>query len=151
MAANNDPIYSKVGDVQSPGALIAAVNASLYDAAGTIGTDIYKVWTADATNGGYLQRMRVKYVSNGTTTSNACVMKFFLSNTASGAVTNTTAWYYDEMAIAATGTLTTTGTSITYDMPFNFALPPGWSVLVKITVAQPASSGFVCTGIGGKY
>ena len=151
MAANVDPIYSRLGDVQSNTTLIAAVNAVLYNAAGTIGTDVYKIWTADATNGGFLQRVRVKYVANATTTSVACVMKFFLTAASSGAVTDATSWFYDEMAIPATGALTTTAANITYDMPFNFALPAGWSVVCKITVAQPASCGFVATGIGGKY
>lgn len=150
---NNDPIYSRSGDVQSsaPTALIAAVNASLYDGAGTIGTDIYKVWQADATNGGFLQRVRVKYVSNSTTASNACVMKFFISSAASGSTTNTNAFFFDELVLPSTGTLTTTTAAVTYDIPFNFALPAGWTVLVKITVAQPSSSGFIATGIGGAY
>jgi hypothetical protein len=153
MAANNDPIYSKNGDVQSSGssALIAAVNASLYNAAGTIGTDVYKVWQADASNGGYLQRVRVKYVANATTASNACVMKFFISSATSGAVTDTNSFFYDDLAIPTTSTLTTTAGNVSYDMLFNFALPAGWTVLVKITVAQPASCGFVATGIGGAY
>ena len=150
MAANTDPIYSRLGDVQSS-ALIAAVNASLYNAAGTIGTDVYKVWGADATNGGFIQRVRVKYVANATTTSVACVMKFFLSAATSGAVTDANSFFYDEIAIPATGALTTTAANIPYDIPFGFALPAGWSVYAKITVAQPASCGFIATGIGGKY
>ena len=139
-----------MGDVQSS-ALIAAVNASLYNAAGTIGTDIYKVWGADATNGGFLQRIRVKYVANATTTSNACVMKFFISSATSGATTDANAFFYDEIAIPATGALITTATNVVYDMPLGFALPPGYSVFAKITVAQPASCGFIAIGVGGKY
>ena len=150
MAGNATPIYSKIGDIQSS-ALIAAVNAVLYNAAGTIGTDVYKIWTADATNGGFLQRVRVKYVANATTASNACVMKFYLSAATSGAVTDANSFFYDEMAIPATGTLTTTAANVSYDMPCGFALPAGWSIYAKITVAQPASCGFIATGIGGKY
>lgn len=150
MPGNTAPIYSKAGDVQSS-ALIAAVNAVLYNAAGTIGTDVYKIWTADATNGGFIQRVRVKYVANATTASNACVMKFYLTAASSGAVTDATSFFYDEMAIPATGTLTTTAGNVSYDMPLGFALPAGWSVVCKITVAQPASCGFIATGIGGKY
>ena len=147
---NNDPVYSKVGDIQSS-ALVAAVNAVLYNAAGTIGTDVYKVWTADATNGGFLQRCRIKYVMNATTTSVACVMKFFLTAASSGAVTDANSFFYDEIALPATGTLTTTAGNVSYDMPFGFALPAGYSVVVKITVAQPAGGGFIVMGIGGKY
>lgn len=151
MAANTDPIYSRLGDVQSNTTLIAAVAAVLYNGSGTIGTDVYKIWTADATNGGFLQRVRVKYVANATTASVACVMKFFLTSASSGAVTDANCWFYDELAIATTSTLTTTASNVTYDIPFNFAIPAGWSVVCKITVAQPASCGFIATGIGGKY
>ena len=150
MPGNTDPIYSRTGDVQSS-ALVAAVNASLYNAAGTIATDVYKVWTADATNGGFLQRCRVKYVANATTASTPCVMKFFITSASSGAVTDSNSWFYDEIAIPATGTLTTTAGNVSYDVPFNFAIPAGYSVVVKITVAQPASCGFIVTGVGGKY
>ena len=150
MAQNTDPIYSRAADIQNS-AVVVAVNASLYNGTGTIATDVYKVWSADVTNGGFLQRCRIKYVANATTTSVACVMKFFLSTATSGAVTDATMFFYDEVALPTTGTLTTTAGNVSYDMPFGFAIPAGMSVYVKITVAQPASCGFVVTGIGGKY
>jgi len=152
MPANTDPIYSKIGDVQeAAAALIQAVNASLYNAAGTIGTDVYKIWTADATNGGYLQKIRVKYCANATTTSVACVMKFFVTAAASGATTDANCFLIDEIAIPATGVLTAIATNPSYDVPMGFALPAGWSIVAKITAAQPASCGFAAVGIGGKY
>lgn len=150
MAANFDPIYSKAGDIQAS-ALISAVASVLYNGSGTIATDVYKIWGADATNGGFLQRVRVKYVANATTASNACVMKFYLSASTSGSVTDANMFFYDEIAIPATGTLTTTAGNVSYDLPCGFALPAGWSIFAKITVAQPASCGFIATGIGGKY
>lgn len=150
MAANTDPIYSKASDIQSS-ALINAVNASLYNAAGTIGTDVYKIFQADATNGGFVQRVRVKYVANATTTSVACVMKFFLSSASSGAVTDATSWLIDEIAIPATSTLTTTAVTPAYEIPLNFPVPAGWTILAKITVAQGANTGFIATAIAGKY
>ena len=150
MPANLDPIYSKAGDIQSS-ALIATAATVVYNGSGTIATDVYKIWGADATNGGFLQRVRIKYVANATTASNACVMKFYLSAATSGAVTDATMFFYDEIAIPATGTLTTTAGNVSYDLPCGLALPAGWSIFAKITVAQPASCGFIATGIGGKY
>lgn len=150
MAANVDPIYSKAADVQAIGPIVA-VNAVLYNAAGTIGTDVYKIFTADATNGGFIQRVRFKYVANATTTSVACVAKLFISSATSGAVTDATSWLYDEIALPATGVLTTLATNASYDVPFNFALPAGYTVLCKLTVAQPASCGWMATAIAGKY
>lgn len=150
MAANNDPIFSKAADIQAVGPIVT-VATNPYQAGGTIGTDVYKVFTADATNGGFVQRLRFKYVANATTTSVACVAKVYISSAASGAVTDANAWFYDEVALPATGALTTTATNPAYDVPVGFALPAGYTILVKITVGQSASTGWMCTAIAGKY
>lgn len=150
--ANNAPVYSKIGDVQSNTTLITAVNASLYNAAGTVGTDIYQIFISDATNGGFVQRVRFKYVANATTASNACVLRLFISTkTAAQATTDADTFFYEEIALPATGTLTTTAPNATYDIVLGFALPPAYTLLAKITVAQPASCGWIGTAIGGKY
>lgn len=152
MPANTSPIYSKLGDIQANTALMTAVASTLYDAAGTIGTDIYKCFEADATNGGFAQKIRFKYVSDSTTTSVACVAKIFISTKTSGATTNADTWLIDEIALPSTGALTTTATIPTYELPLGFALPVGYTILVKITVAQTNStSGWQATVIGGKY
>lgn len=148
---NVQPIYSAHPDVQSS-AIINAVNASLYNAAGTLGTDIYNVWSADTTNGGFLQRVRIQYVSTSTTGSNACVMRLFITTkTGTQATSDADTFFYEAVAIAATGTLTTTAANSYYDVMFNFPLKAGQSVVAKITVAQPAGDGFIATGIGGNY
>lgn len=150
MSGNNDPIYTKVGDVQSIGP-INTVASVLYDGSGTIGTDVYKIFTADATNGGYVQRIRFKYVANATTTSVAAVVKIYISTKTSGSTTNADTILIDEIALPATGALTTTAANSGYDCTINMALPPGYTLLAKITVAQSASTGWMATAIGGKY
>ena len=147
---NSKPIYTGTPDIQFS-APILAVATNLYDGAGTLGTDIYVVWRADATSGGYLDKIRVKYQANATTTSAATVVKFFLTSVASGAVTAANCVLIDEVAIPATGSLTTTATNPTYDVPMGFAVPAGYAICAKTTVAQPASCGLIATGIGGKY
>ena len=155
MAANIDPIASKVGYIDSGTALIATAKSSLYGAVGTIGTtDMVKVWTADATNGGYAGFIRFKYgTTAGTTTaSNACVAKIYVSTIASGSTTEVNTWLIGEFALAATSTVTTTAVaSADYTYPLGFSLNPGYTILVGITVAQPASTGWVATVFGGKY
>ena len=162
MAANIDPVYSKAGDVQASAGtasfaspfLIAAVNASLNDGVGTIDTDIYQVFKADATNGGFIRSVRVKFVTTtGTTTSVACKMMFFVSTkSAHGqATTNADTWLIGELALPATGALSTTVAQPDYEYPLGFALPLAYTILVKITVAQSANTGFIAVGIGGKY
>jgi hypothetical protein len=149
--ANTDPIYSRLSDYQG-GPLIVTAAATVYDISGTIGTDIYKVFTADATNGGFVQKVRFKYAANGTTTSVATTLKVWISSVASGTPTiGTQAWFYDEIAIPATGTLTATTTTPVYEIPFNFALPLSYTILVKTTVSQGANTGFLASAIAGKY
>ena len=86
MPANTDPIYSRLSDYQG-GPLIVTAAATVYDISGTIGTDIYKIFTADATNGGFVQKVRFKYAANGTTTSVATTLKVWISSVASGTPT----------------------------------------------------------------
>jgi hypothetical protein len=132
--------------------MIITAASVVYDISGTIGTDIYKIYTADATNGGFVQRIRLKYAGNTTTTSNAAVMKIWLASVGTGTPTiGTNAWLLDEIALPATGTLTTTATNATYDLPLNFAVPAGYFLLAKITVSQPANFGWLATVIAGKY
>lgn len=152
MAANTSPIFSLLGDVQSAGALIRTAATVVYDGSGTIGTDIYKLFTADATNGGFVQRARFKYVAeSGTTTSVACVIKLFISSVSSGSTTDANTWLYDEITVPATGALTTTAALPVFEIPLGFALPPGYTILAKVTAGQPANCGFIGTVLGGKY
>lgn len=149
MAGNSLPVFSKVGDIQS--ALITTAATTVYDGSGTIGTDVFKLFQADSTNGGYVDRVRFKYVANGTTTSVAAVIKVFISSASSGATTNSNTWFVDEIAVGATGTLTTTAVNSAFEIPLGFALPPGYTILAKITVSQSANTGWVGTVYGGKY
>lgn len=151
MPANVQPIFSKASDIQMSD-LIRVAATNVHDISGTIGTDIYKVWTADATNGGYLQKLRFKYASNGTNTSILAVLKIWISSVTSGTPTiGSQAVLWDEIPVPATGALSTTAPAQAYEVPFNLALPAGWCVLVKITVSQTASCGWLCTPVAGKY
>lgn len=151
MQANTAPIYSRASDLQGS-ALIATAAAVVHDISGTIGTDIYKIFTADAQNGGFVQRVRFKYAANGTTTSVAAVIKLWVASVAAGTPTiGTQAWLLDEIAVPATGALSGTNVSPGYDIPLNFALPLGYTLLAKITVSQSANTGWLATVIAGKY
>lgn len=60
MAGNTAPIYSRVGDVQ--GGDILTTQAADFTGQGIQNVVVY---TADATNGGYIQRLRFKAVASG--------------------------------------------------------------------------------------
>ena len=150
-APNTAPVYSYVSDFEGS-ALITTAASVVYDISGTIGTDIYLCFTADATNGGFVQRMRFKYAGNTTTTSVAAIMRIWIASVASGTPTiGTQAWLFDEIALPATGTLTTTTIAAAYEVPFGFALPPSYTILCKISVSQPANFGWMATTVAGKY
>lgn len=150
-APNTAPVYSYVSGVTGS-ALITTAATLVHDISGTIGTDIYLAFTSDATNGGFVQRIRFKYAGNSTTTSNPAIMKVWLSTVSTGTPTiGTQAWLWDTVALPATGALSTTATAGVYEIPFGFALPPSMSILCKITVSQPANFGWLATVIAGKY
>jgi hypothetical protein len=63
MAGNNAPIFSKVGDIQGGAILTTAMTSG---ATAYTGVDIncIPIFTADATNGGFVQRLRFKPYGN---------------------------------------------------------------------------------------
>lgn len=150
MAANTDPVYSIAGSIQSPAALIRVAATTPQDGSGTIGTDVYKIWQAD-TNGGFCEKVRFKYAGSGTTASIACVIRLYLSSQSTGAVTDANCWLFDEITIPTTGAISQTASLPPYEVPVGFALPAGFTILAKVSVAQPANHGFIGIGIGGKY
>ncbi len=149
-AINTNPIFSKASDVQISGPIITAASV-VHDGSGTIATDVYKVFSADATNGGYCEKLIFKYVANATTTSVAAMLKIYIASVTSGATTNSNMALIGEIALPTTGTLSTTVVAATYEYPIGFAIPAGYSICCKITVAQSANTGWMCTAVAGKY
>lgn len=144
MAGNTDPIYSKAGSVANNGStgmnqLITAV-ANDYTGAGANNS---LVFTADATNGSFVQRLRFK--AGGTNV--ASVMRIFINNgsVATSAANNT---FYGEVTLPATTAIATAAT-IDIDYPMNFALPAGFRIYVGLGTA--VSAGWVVTAVAGNY
>lgn len=139
---NTEPIYSKVADVQWAESCTAANNTVDI----TTGTS-YLVFTADATNGGYVRELRCK--ANPANNTAATVMRVWLNN---GSTTGTAAnsALISELGIPAT---TTTAVNALPDFvcPINFALPPGYRIYVTFGTAPGGSGEFTVTAIGGKY
>lgn len=150
MAANSDPIYSRSSAFNGSPLIVTAASV-VYDISGTVGTDIYQLWVSDATNGGFVQRVRFKYAANATTTSNTAVLRLWICSANAALVVGTNSWFYDDIALPATGALATTTVSPTYEIPLGFALPPTYYLMGKITVSQTASTGWLATIVAGKY
>ena len=140
--ANNSPIYSKIGDVQWTSNM-TAVNTTTDLTSGTI----YLAFSADTTNGGYVQRIRFKPNNASGTNNVATVARVWLNN-GSTTATATNNVLIDEIALPAT-TGSATASLPVYELPFNFAMPPGYTIY--ITLGTAVAGGYRATVIGGKY
>ena len=144
MAANTNPIYSKAGDVSnnSGTGMNQLITAAANDYTG-INANVSLVFTADATNGGFVQRLRFK--AGGTNV--ATVARIYLNN---GSVNTSAAnnVFYGEISLPATTAIATAAT-VEIDYPLGFALPAGFRIYVGIATAVAA--GWVVTPIAGEY
>ena len=140
--ANNSPIYSKIGDVQWTSNM-TAVNTTTDLTSGTI----YLAFSADTTNGGYVQRIRFKPNNAAAVNNVATVARVWLNN-GSTTATATNNVLIDEIALPAT-TGSATASLPVYELPFNFAMPPGYTIY--ITLGTAVAGGYRATVIGGKY
>jgi hypothetical protein len=138
MPANTSPIYTLLGDIQWGTTAITTQNTAK-DGTGTVLT----VFTADATNGGFVQRIRFRAAG----TNIATVARVFINNgSANSTAANNILW--DEITLAAT-TLSEVAALATYELPLNFALPPGYKL--NVTIGTTVAAGYYVSVIGGKY
>jgi hypothetical protein len=138
MAANTAPIYSRVPDVQWLAAAIATANTAK-DGTGTVGT----VWTADATEGGRIEKLKVRQLG----TNVATVLRVFINNGSTNATAANNALYM-EKTIAAT-TLSEVAELVDIEIALNLPLPAGYKI--NVTVGTTIAAGLMVTGVGGKY
>lgn len=137
--ANNQPIFSRVADVQWNTVIVQSANTTTDLTSGTI----YPVFTADTTNGGYVQRMRFKPLG----TNVATVARIWLNN-GSATTTGSNNSLWDELTIVAS-TASQTSAQPVYEVPLNFALPPSYRLYV--TLGTSGATGYDVVTIGGKY
>ena len=138
MAGNSVPLLSKVGDVQWGATAITTANTAK-DGTGTVIT----VFTADATNGGFIQRVRWRAAG----TNVVSVGRMFINNGATNA-TAANNILFDEITLTAT-TLSEVSALANYEVAFNIALPPGYKI--NITVGTTIAAGYYVSAVGGKY
>ena len=139
MPANIDPIYSKAPDIQWTTIPSGTTANTAGDGTGTV----FTVFTADATNGGFVQSIRVKALS----VSAATVIRFFINNGA----TNTTATnnsFIDEMSIPIITASSTVAVSI-FELSIGRALPAGYKI--NCCYATSVTGAIALTAFAGKY
>jgi len=151
MPGNLDPIYSRVGDTQSgqninSGTLLGQTANTAMDGTGTL----YPVFQADATNGGFLQKLTFQPI--GTTTSATTVRVFIssITGTWTGNTAANTALFTDFSLPVIT--VSQTAAAPHFELPLNIALPPGYRVVISFgTSTGGATVGWSVFGVGGKY
>lgn len=151
MPANIDPIYSRRGEVGNSTSGVSTAFPAVFTAANTAldGTGtVVTVFTADATNGGFLKSIIIKQANAAAAVSTACVARFFINNGATN-VTATNNVFYKAMVLPA-NTPSTTADSPEYEIPCGIVLRETWKILGIISVAQ-TTTGFHMYGVGGSY
>ena len=144
MPANNDPIYSRAGDVSRDGTtgMASQLLTATADYTGVSANHIL-VFTADATNGGFVQKLH--FCAEGTNV--ASVARIYLNNGS----TNTTATnnsLFGQLSLPATTAINTAST-VEPEYMFGFALPAGFRIYVGL--ATTVAAGWRCVAIAGRY
>jgi hypothetical protein len=136
---NIDPIYSKAADIQWTTIPSGTTANTAGDGTGTV----FTVFTADATNGGFVQSIRVKALSVSTVT----VIRFFINNGSSNTVAANNS-FIDEMLIPSF-----TGTSVAatqvFELSIGRALPAGYKI--NCCYATSVTGAIALTAFAGKY
>lgn len=133
---NTKPIYSSAPVI---GWCVVDTANTAKDGTGTVGT----CFTADASNGGRIERIKVR----GKGTNVATVLRVWINNgSTNGTAANNT--LFTEVTIAAT-TLSEVAALADNEIAMNLALPAGYKV--NVTIGTTVAAGLHVTGVGGKY
>lgn len=149
MVAATAPIYSRTWDIQMAGSIVGTTANTATDGTGAGNTLIF---TADATEGGFVQKIILKPVS----TIAATVVRIWYcsaTGTFTPGTTNTAAntTMIAELSIAA-WTLSQTSASPQYEIPINMGMPLSTKLLISFGTSTGAgTTGFNPLTIAGKY
>lgn len=136
MPLNTAPIYS-AAPIVAWGTVATANTAK--DGTGTVVT----VFTADATNGGRIEKLKIRAAG----TNVATVLRVFINNGSTNATAANNS-LYAEMTIAAT-TLSEVAALADNELSLGLSLPAGYCI--NITIGTTVAAGLSVTGVGGKY
>lgn len=151
-APNTNPIYSLVPGIAA-GQLTASVTANTKsDGVGTIGTDIIKCFTADATNGSYVKKIRLQpYASTAATATTATTLRLFISSKTSGATTAADTFCFQEISAAAQTADHSTTATFFIEIPVNETWPASYTILASQHVVAAANTGWQVIVFYGNY
>lgn len=142
--ANTSPIFQRLGDVSANGTtgFAAVFTTAAADYTGVSANNAV-VFTGDATNGSWIERLRFKAIG----TNVATVVRIYLNN---GSVHTTAAnnVFHGEVSLPATTLSASSGTA-DVDYPLGLAINPGFCIVVGL--GTTVAAGWVCSAVGGPY
>jgi hypothetical protein len=149
MAANTAPIYGRTPDIQLAGSIIGSSANTATDGTGANTTLIY---TADQTEGSYVQYVKLKSVS----TTAATVARLWYCSATGAFTPGTTNTAANTTMIAEIGiplwTASNTLASPDIVIPVNMPLPPSTKLLMTFGTSTGAgTTGFNPLTVGMKY
>lgn len=147
---NKQPIYSLI-PVVAFGTLTGNIGLTRSDGVGTVGTDIFKIFTADATDGSFVSKVRISAAATTSTTMTASVIRVYISSIGSGATTAADTVLYAEVAVAALAAAHTSNATNYYEVPFGIALAPSQTILVSIDDNLAANTRWQFLTFAGDY
>lgn len=149
MPANTSPIFSLTPNVGTVSITTTAANTSSAGG-GTVGTDIFKVFTAGA-NGSFVQRVRFMSVASTGTTGVATTLRVFYSTVGSGSTSAANTFLINEISVPAIASDHSTNATNYYEFIFNQAIPSGAFIHVTQHVAQTTNQNWIAVCFGGDY
>lgn len=149
MPANTQPVYSVTPNIGRANVTAANVKS---DGTGTIGTDIVVAFTAGA-NGSWVSKIRISAVATTAATVTAgTVIRAFISTKTSGATTGgTDTFIIQEVQFGAVTADQTTAAVAPVEIPCNFALNPGQTILITSHIVAVAATAWQATVYGGDF
>ncbi len=137
MPGNTAPIFSKIAHIEWVNGITAANTAK--DGTGTVET----IFTADATNGSFLQKLIVR--PRGANV--ASVLRVFLNNGSSNATAANNA-LVGELSLPAT-TNSEVAALNGYEYGMNIPVPAGYRL--HVTLGTAVAGGYAVSAVGGDY
>lgn len=147
MPGNATPQFTKNGVVGS--AVSTAANTSSAGG-GTIGTNIFLIIQADATNGTFIEFVRFIAVATAPTSTTATVGRLFVS-TAATVTTAADTFLLAEVTLPITAADNATTAVNPLDIALNFRLPAGSKLLFTTHAAPVANTNWRAVAVGGDY
>jgi hypothetical protein len=152
MPANTAPIYTRTPQCQGSIWTSSLTANADSDGTGTIGTDMVVAFTADATEGSRVERLRyMPCASVPATATTATVLRVYISTVSSGATTRGNTFLFAEVACPATTANQTTVAVNPIEIPMGVSLEPGETVLWSMHHAAAANTSWSCIAFGGRY